>query len=162
AASLRAFPIALPNGNHLRLDQVAEVTDTVTERSQAALLDGEPVVGFQIFRAKGYDEVSVSAGVHEAVERLISEHEGLKITQVATTVDFTKEQFRGSMHMLYEGALLAILVVWWFLRDARHAGGSHCAAFVHNPDFRGDELVRLFAEYHHLTVTGRSGRDTGR
>src|SRR3990172_955794 len=119
AASLRAFPIALPDGSHLRLDQIAEVVDGVAERRQEALLDGEPVVGFQIFRAKGYDEVSVAAGVHDAVARLVSGHAGLTITQVATTVEFTKEQFAGSMHMLYEGALLAILVVWWFLRDWR-------------------------------------------
>lgn len=32
---------------------------------------------------------------------------------------YTLEQFKGSMAMLYEGALLAVLVVWLFLRDWR-------------------------------------------
>jgi len=30
-----------------------------------------------------------------------------------------EENFEGSMELLYEGALLAVLVVWWFLRDWR-------------------------------------------
>jgi multidrug efflux pump subunit AcrB len=30
-----------------------------------------------------------------------------------------QENFDASMEMLYEGAILAVLVVWWFLRDWR-------------------------------------------
>ncbi|MCC6201663.1 MAG: efflux RND transporter permease subunit [Gammaproteobacteria bacterium] len=119
AEALRAFPLALADGRFLRLDQVADINDTTAERNQAALLDGKPVIGFQVFRARGYDEVSVAAGIRAAVADLVARYPGLSITEVATTVDFTHEQYRGSMQMLYEGALLAILVVWWFLRDWR-------------------------------------------
>ena len=119
AQDLAALPIALADGRTLRLDQVATVVDGHAERSQAALLDGKPVVGFQVLRARGVDDVSTAAAVREAVARLIAQHPGLSITEVASTVDFTLEQYEGSMHMLYEGALLATLVVWWFLRDWR-------------------------------------------
>lgn len=119
AGELRALPIALADGRRVRLDQVASVHDTTAERTQAALLDGEPVVGFQIMRARGYDEVSTAAGVEAALERLQAQYPGVSVKKVATTVDFTVEQYNGSMQMLYEGALLAILVVWWFLRDWR-------------------------------------------
>ena len=119
AGELGALPIALPDGRQVRLDQIAAVHDTFAERNQAALLDGLPVVGFQVVRAKGYDEVSTAANVAAALERLGAQHPEVAITKVATTVDFTLEQYEGSMHMLYEGALLAILVVWWFLRDWR-------------------------------------------
>src|SRR5690606_27927610 len=119
AAELGALPIALADGRQVRLDQVATVHDTTAERTQAALLDGVPVVGFQVMRARGYDEVSTAAAVEAALARLKEQRPGVSITKVATTVDFTLEQYRGSMQMLYEGALLAILVVWWFLRDWR-------------------------------------------
>ncbi|MCP5143670.1 MAG: efflux RND transporter permease subunit [Gammaproteobacteria bacterium] len=119
ADDLRALPVALNDGRHVRLDQVATVTDSYAERSQAAMLDGRPVVGFQVMRARGYDEVTTAAQVERALETLVAAHPGLSITRVAATVDFTVEQYEGSMHMLYEGALLAILVVWWFLRDWR-------------------------------------------
>jgi multidrug efflux pump subunit AcrB len=119
AQELSALPIALADGRTLRLDQIATVVDGHAERTQAALLDGAPVVGFQVVRSRGYDDVSVAEGVRAAVAELVAEHPGLAIEEVATTVDFTLEQYEGSMHMLYEGALLAVLVVWWFLRDWR-------------------------------------------
>ena len=119
AQDLAALPLALANGRTLRLDQLATVTDGYAERTQAAVLDGKPVVGFQIIRARGFDDVSTAEGVRQAVDELLADHQGLVITEVATTVDFTLEQYEGSMQMLYEGALLAILVVWWFLRDIR-------------------------------------------
>jgi multidrug efflux pump subunit AcrB len=119
AQDLAALPIALADGRTLRLNQVATVVDDHAERTQAALLDGAPVVGFQVIRARGFDDVSVAEGTRRAIAQLMAQHPGLAIAEVATTVDFTLEQYEGSMQMLYEGALLAVLVVWWFLRDWR-------------------------------------------
>jgi multidrug efflux pump subunit AcrB len=119
ASDLEALPIALGNGRSVRLDQVATVKDTAAERSHAALLDGKAAVGFQIFRAKGYDEVLAAKAVTHALEGLKKKDATLLITPVSSTVEYTEEQFKGSMNMLYEGALLAVLVVWWFLRDWR-------------------------------------------
>ncbi|WP_163835774.1 efflux RND transporter permease subunit, partial [Pseudomonas viridiflava] len=71
------------------------------------------------FRAKGFDETRVAAGVISALDQLHAADSTLSFTKVSGTVDYTHEQYEGSMHMLYEGALLAVLVVWWFLRDWR-------------------------------------------
>ena len=119
ASDLEALPIALPSGREVRLDQVASVRDTVADRTQAALLDGKPVVGFKVFRAKGFDETRLAEGVQQALERLRSSDSSLRFTPVSGTVAYTREQYVGSMSMLYEGALLAVLVVWAFLRDWR-------------------------------------------
>jgi len=119
ASELEAFPIALPGGREVRLDQVATIHDSIADRSQAALLDGKPVVGFRIFRARGFDETRVAEGVREALARLESHDSTLRFTAVSGSVDYTLEQYAGSMAMLYEGALLAVLVVWGFLRDWR-------------------------------------------
>lgn len=119
AGELDRLPVVLADGRRIDLDQVATVKDTHAERTQIATLDGKPVVGFRIFRAKGFDETRVAAGVAEALGRLQAADPSLSFTKVSGTVDYTQEQFEGSMHMLYEGALLAVLVVWWFLRDWR-------------------------------------------
>ena len=37
----------------MRLDQIAEVKDTVAEPTAAAFLDGKPVVGFEVARSRG-------------------------------------------------------------------------------------------------------------
>lgn len=119
AADLEAFPLVTWDGRQVRLDQVATVRDTFAERSQAALLDGKSLVGFKIYRAKGYDETRIAQGVSQALAKMQSADPTLVITPVAGTVIYTLEQYKGSMDMLYEGALLAVLVVWWFLRDWR-------------------------------------------
>jgi multidrug efflux pump subunit AcrB len=119
AGELEALPIVLADGRSLRLDQVAIVKDAIAERNQAATLDGAPALGFQIFRSKGYDELKIERGVLDAIATLEAQNPGLKFKLVGSTVEHTKEQFRGSMNMLYEGGLLTILVIWWFLRDWR-------------------------------------------
>jgi len=119
AADLRALPIALPDGRTLRLDQVATINDGIKERAQVALLNGESTVGFHIYRAAGFDEVSLDKGVKQALEELGKKHPDIVITPIENLVDHTIEQFEASMTMLYEGAFLAIIVVWLFLRDWR-------------------------------------------
>jgi multidrug efflux pump subunit AcrB len=63
AEELAAMDIALADGRRVRLDQVATVSDTVAEPRSAALLNGKPVVGFEITRSRGAGEVDVAEGV---------------------------------------------------------------------------------------------------
>ena len=119
AAELAAMPIPLLDGRSVRLDQVATISDATAERTQQALLDGKPTVGFRFYRAKGFDETTIMHDAVVTLDKLRQTHAGLTITQINSPVDFTREQYDGSMHMLYEGALLAVIVVWFFLRDWR-------------------------------------------
>jgi len=119
ASELAALPITLASGRNIRLDQVATVRDGIAERAQAAFLDGKPVVGFRIYRAKGFDETQIAARVKVALATLQAGNPGLQLTLVSGSVGYTEEQYKGSMDMLYEGALLAVIVVWAFLRDWR-------------------------------------------
>jgi len=119
AAELAAMNISLQDGRHYRLDQLATVRDTKGEQQSIALLDGQHVIGFEITRTRGSSEVSVAKAVHVAVERLNEQHRNLRIAEAFNSVTRVQENFDGSMYLLYEGALLAVLVVWWFLRDFR-------------------------------------------
>ncbi len=119
AAELGALELALSDGRRIRLDQVATVTDSVAERRSAALLDGKPVVGFEVSRSRGASEVEVGRGVREALARLKAEHPDLVLTEAFDFATPVEEEYDGSMWLLYEGALLAVLVVWLFLRDFR-------------------------------------------
>jgi multidrug efflux pump subunit AcrB len=119
AEELAAMNIALPDGRRYRLDQLANVIDSKAEQSGKALVDGKSVVAFEITRTKGSSEITVAKGVRAAVEKLNAAHPSYKITEVVDNVAAVQENFDGSMALLYEGALFAILVVWWFLRDWR-------------------------------------------
>ncbi len=119
AAEMGALRIALSDGRSIRLDQVATVSDTVAEQRSAALLDGRPVVGFEIVRSRGAGEIDVTGGVRKALAQLQAEHPHVAVTEAFNFVDPVVENYDGSMKLLYEGAALAVLVVFLFLRDWR-------------------------------------------
>lgn len=119
ATELGAMDIVLSDGRSLRLDQVATVSDTVAEQRSAALLNGAPVVGFEITRSRGAGEVELATNVRATLEKLKAEHPDISITEAFNFVDPVEENFDGSMMLLIEGAILAVIVVWLFLRDWR-------------------------------------------
>jgi multidrug efflux pump subunit AcrB len=119
AEELAALRVTLADGRSIRLDQLATVIDTVAEPRSAALLDGRPVVGFEITRSRGAGELEVAAGVKAALAQLQAEHPDITITEAFNFVDPVQENYEGSMTLLYEGAALAVLVVFLFLRDWR-------------------------------------------
>ena len=127
AEQLAAMEVALSDGRRIRLDQVAKVHDTVAEPRSAALLNGKPVVGFEIVRSRGAGEIEVTDGVRAALDKLKAEHPDITITEAFNFVDPVEENYDGSMKLLHEGALLAVLVVWLFLRDWRATFGSAVA-----------------------------------
>ncbi|PZU52294.1 MAG: RND transporter [Thauera sp.] len=117
--TLRGYQIALADGRRVRLEQIATIRDTVAERRSVALLDGREVVGFEVTRSRGASEIEVGRGVQAAIESLRTEHPDMTVTEAFNFVKPVQEEFDGSMTMLYEGALLSVLVVWAFLRDGR-------------------------------------------
>jgi len=119
AAELAAMDIPLPDGRRVRLDQVAKVSDTVAEPRSIAEHDGKRVVGFEVFRTKGASEIAVAKGAREAIAELQAAHANIELKEVIDNAFPVEENFAGSMELLYEGAILAVLVVWWFLRDWR-------------------------------------------
>lgn len=119
ARELGQLQVTLNDGRSLRLDEVAKVSDTTAELRSAALLNGQPVVGFEITRARGAGEVEVAQGVLLALDKLKAEHPDITITEAFNFVDPVQENFDGSMWLLLEGAFLAVVVVWFFLRDWR-------------------------------------------
>ena len=51
ATEIGAMDLALSDGRHIRLDQVASIRDGIAERRSAALVNGKPVIGFEITRS---------------------------------------------------------------------------------------------------------------
>jgi multidrug efflux pump subunit AcrB len=103
----------------VRLSAVASVEDSFAEPRDAALLNGEPVVSFAVQRARSTSEVGVGRKIRERVARLAAEHPEVEFIEVASTVEPAEQSYDASVAMLLEGAVLAVIVVWIFLRDWR-------------------------------------------
>ena len=119
AAELAKLELSLNDGRRIRLDQVATVSDTVAEPRSAALMNGQPVVGFEVSRSRGESEVVVGAAVVKALDEFKAQHPDLVLTEAFNFVQPVQEEYDGSLKLLYEGAILAVVVVWLFLRDWR-------------------------------------------
>ncbi len=111
--------IALRNGRYVRLKDLGTVTDGAAEQRAFARFDGKNVVAFGVYRAKGYSDVDVHDRVSVALDAFRAAHPDVTVTEIDTTVRFTKADYSSAMHTLVEGAILAVVVVFLFLRDFR-------------------------------------------
>lgn len=111
--------ISLGGGRSIKLADVAEVTDGYSEQRSMAFESGRQVVTFGMSRAKGASDVTVFDNAMIQMQQIEKENPGIKFTPLFNSVAYTKAQYRSSMAAMIEGALLAIVVVFLFLRDWR-------------------------------------------
>lgn len=119
AAALGDTQIMLSGGRFARLSDLADVSDSVGEIRTVARLNGRPATTFGVTKTKGSSDVSVYEGVQQELAKIRKEDPEVKMTQIFTTVDYTKETYHSALSAFIEGSLLAVLVVWLFLRNMR-------------------------------------------
>jgi multidrug efflux pump subunit AcrB len=119
AYALSQTQIALGGGRAVKLSDVAAVKDSFGEITSIGKIGGRPVVNFSIARARGASDVSVYDAAMVELHKLQTEHPGVHFIQLFTSVDYTKNQYDSSISSMVEGAVLAVIVVFFFLRDWR-------------------------------------------
>ena len=119
ATELGALELSFGDNRKVRLSDIAEVKDTIAEQRASAFLNGVAVVGFEVSRSKGASEVEAGRGVRAALKELQVAHPDIQLTEAFDFVTPVEEEYQASLTLLIEGALLAVLVVWLFLRNWR-------------------------------------------
>ena len=119
AKALGDTQIMLSGGRFARLSDLADVKDSVGEIRALARLNGRPATIFSVFKAKGTSDVSVLNAVEEELAKIKKQNPRVTISQVYTSVDYTKATYHSAMSALVEGSILAVLVVFLFLRNVR-------------------------------------------
>jgi len=119
ARALGDTQIMLPGGRFARLSDLADVKDSVGEIRAMARLNGRPATIFSVFKAKGTSDVNVLSAVEVELAKIEKENPHVTMSQAFTTVDYTKATYHSAMSALLEGSILAVLVVFLFLRDVR-------------------------------------------
>src|SRR5215468_394193 len=111
--------IPLFSGGEVRLADLGTVTDTIADRRTFARFNGEPVVALGIKRSKGASDVVVAAAVQKRIDALKVAYPDVDLKLIDTSVDFTKGNYEAAISTLFEGAVLAVIIVFLFLRDIR-------------------------------------------
>jgi hydrophobe/amphiphile efflux-1 (HAE1) family protein len=119
AKALGDAQIMLHGGRYARLSDLADVKDSVAEIRSLARLNGRPATMFSVFKAKGTSDVNVLTAVQRELAKIEKENPQVAVSQAYTSVDYTKGTYHSAMEALVEGSILAVLVVFLFLRNVR-------------------------------------------
>jgi len=119
AEDLGDTQIIARGGRFYRLRDVAEVHDGIEEVRSIARLNGRPATAFGVYKAKGASDVAVAKAVQTELDKIHRENSFLQITLISTTVEHTLRTYHSSLSAFIEGSILAVGVVWLFLRSGR-------------------------------------------
>src|SRR5215470_716172 len=119
---LGALVLTWRDGRPVHLSDLATIDVAPPTRTFFAYQNGNPAVGIQVFRANGANVLATLDAVKAAVAELRAG--ALKAHGLGIEQSFDASLFiRRAVHLLTEnliiGALLALVVVWWFMREWR-------------------------------------------
>ncbi|HUH12614.1 MAG TPA: efflux RND transporter permease subunit, partial [Longimicrobiales bacterium] len=104
----------------LRIRDVAHVRDGFKERESIARYNGQEAVGLLLFKEAGANTVQVTETVEEVLAQLRAEYPDLSIDVAMAQAGFISESIANVVQALVLGGVLAFLVLFLFLRDARY------------------------------------------
>lgn len=117
---LQTYEILLPQGGSVPLSSLGTVEDKFADVRQAARLNNQPVVAFQVLRSTGSVTVTVEEGVKAAVAQLQKTlPSDVKLDLIFTRADVVRQSYDSTIDELIQASVLAILVILLFLRDWR-------------------------------------------
>lgn len=119
ALELGATQIRLAGGASVRLQDIAEVRDAVGEQRSVSRVNGRQATSFGVFKARGASDVAALDAVEAEIAKLMRESPDIEVKRVFTTVENTRETYHSALMAMIEGSILAVLVVFIFLRDWR-------------------------------------------
>lgn len=119
AYALSQSQISIGGGRTVRLADLGQVRDLYAEQRSSAEYNGRQVLAFDIKRAKGASDVEVFYGAQEKLKALAERNPDVQFELLFNNVEYAEQQYNSAIAALLEGAALAILVVFLFLRDWR-------------------------------------------
>ncbi len=119
AGGLSETQIAIGGGRNVRLGDIADVRDSYAEQRSISKKNGRQVLSFGITKARGSSEVAVYDASKKVLDEIAKANPKIKFVQLFTSVEYTRSQYHSAVNAMWEGALLAVVVVFLFLRDWR-------------------------------------------
>jgi HAE1 family hydrophobic/amphiphilic exporter-1 len=107
-------------GRQIYLTEVAQVIDTYKERDVIAYINGLPSISFNLQKESGSNTVLVANRVYQELEKIkdLLPHE-VEITVAYDSSDFIKKAISQVVNVGLTGALLAVIVLFLFLRSLK-------------------------------------------
>jgi len=103
----------------VRLREIADVRDGIAEIRGIARLNGGSATAFGCSKPEA-PRTSVRQRLFQVeLDKILVENPALHLQVIFTTVEHTIATYHSSLEALVEGSILAVIVVWFFLRSWR-------------------------------------------
>jgi multidrug efflux pump subunit AcrB len=119
AFSLGQTQIQLSGGRSVQLSELADVRDMYAEQRSISMMNGRQVTSISLEKSKGSSDVSVYDAAVKELDAIAQENPKIRFKELFTSVGYTKGQYHSAMIAMIEGAVLAVIIVYLFLRDWR-------------------------------------------
>jgi HAE1 family hydrophobic/amphiphilic exporter-1 len=117
---IRQVAITTADGRTVYLGEIAAISDTVEDSSQFTRVNGLPAVGVHCLKQSDANTVKACEAVKEELERIKQDlNMDLDIAVVMDQSQYIRQSIQSTIRMILEGSLLAMLVLFLFLRKGR-------------------------------------------
>jgi HAE1 family hydrophobic/amphiphilic exporter-1 len=110
-----------PPARQVRLRDVATVRHTIADPVTMTRLDGTAAVGLVVYKDAGANTVAVTRDIERTIDELADQFPGMRLTMVAAQARFVSAALSNLVQEIIVGGALALLVMFFFLRDLRSA-----------------------------------------
>jgi HAE1 family hydrophobic/amphiphilic exporter-1 len=109
--------VAAPGGRPVRVRDLGQVHDSYEDVGYLVEMNGVPAISLGIQKQSGGNTVEVARAVRREVERINAERDDLRLTVVVDQSEFINRSIGNVQRSAVWGSLLAILVLYLFLRN---------------------------------------------
>ena len=106
-------------GSTVRLRDIGTVVDGYEDKSSTTRLNGADAVSFSVQKQSGANTVEIADRVEATLARVAPAFPQLQIRPVHNDADFIKENVRDVRGHIFFGGLMAVLIIFVFMRDWR-------------------------------------------
>ncbi len=119
AAEIEDVILRSAGGSTVRIRDVGRVVDGFTERTSTTRLDGADAVSFSVKKQSGANTAAIAERVHATLDRVRTTFPQLQIKPVHDDSEFIRENVAQVREAIVFGALMAVLIIFIFMRDWR-------------------------------------------
>lgn len=105
------------NNKIIKVSDVAEVTKSHEEISQIIRIDGEPGLRVSISKQSGSNTVNVAEAVHKELQQISKDFPHIQMVPLIDSSKYIKQSIHNMGFSIIIGGILAVLILFFFLRN---------------------------------------------
>lgn len=113
------IPITTPTGSTIYVRDIADIKEIYKDAASLAYTNGTPSINLSIQKQSTANTVNVSAGVLKELDKIKLEYPDISFLIVTDPADYINNALDNVSSSLVEGALLATVILYIFLRNFR-------------------------------------------